>query len=50
MAERIRNVAIITKFNSIEAEKAASKITELLITKQIKVYSIVPSIVRNNSL
>ena len=37
MAERIRNVAIITKFNSIEAERAASKITELLITKQIKV-------------
>src|SRR5438067_463706 len=49
MAERIRNVAIITKFNSIEAERAASKITELLITKQIKVYSIVPSIVRNST-
>src|SRR5919206_900755 len=49
MAERIGNVAIITKFNSIEAERAASKITELLITKQIKVYSIVPSIVRNST-
>lgn len=49
MAETIRNVAIITKFNSIEAERAASKITELLIRKQIEVYSIVPSIVRNST-
>jgi NAD+ kinase len=47
MAETIRNVAIITKFNSIEAERAASRIAELLITKEIKVYSIFPSIINN---
>jgi NAD+ kinase len=49
MAERIRRIAIITKFNSMEAERAANIITESLISNEIKVYSIFPSKVRNST-
>jgi NAD+ kinase len=42
MAKAINRVAIITKTNSSEAEKAATTITKLLTTRNIKVYSILP--------
>jgi NAD+ kinase len=48
MAETIRNVAIITKINSIEAEKAAIRITNLLTNKNVKVYSISPLIMEGS--
>jgi NAD+ kinase len=42
MPNGIRNVAIITKINSIEAYQTAKSIGELLIGKRIKVYAIEP--------
>jgi NAD+ kinase len=48
MAYTIRNVAIITKTNNTEAEAAAKMITDLLITREIRVYSILPLILGNN--
>lgn len=48
MAKAIHNVVIITKINSSEAEKAASRITKLLTTRKVKVYSILPLIIDNS--
>jgi NAD+ kinase len=42
MAKAINRVAIITKINNGEAEKAATTITKLLTTRKVKVYSILP--------
>lgn len=42
MPNIIRNVAIITKINSIEAYQTAKSVSELLIGKKIKVYAIEP--------
>lgn len=42
MAKPISNAAIITKTNSLEAENAANRITELLTNRHVNVYSIAP--------
>src|ERR687884_1204291 len=49
MADTIRNVAIITKTDNTEAETAAKMITNLLITRKIKVYSILPLTLGNSA-
>ncbi|MFL6385297.1 MAG: NAD(+)/NADH kinase [Nitrososphaeraceae archaeon] len=49
MADTIRNVAIITKINNAEAETAAERITNLLITRKIRVYSILPLTLENST-
>src|SRR5918911_116657 len=49
MADTIHNVAIITKANNTEAETAAKMITGLLITRKIKVYSILPLTLGNST-
>ena len=49
MADTIHNVAIITKTNNTEAETAAKMITDLLITRKIKVYSILPLTLGNST-
>src|SRR5215212_4139674 len=49
MADTIRNVAIITKINNAEAETAAERITNLLITRKIMVYSILPLTLENST-
>jgi NAD+ kinase len=49
MAYTIRNVAIITKINNAEAETAAKRITNLLITRKISVYSILPLTLENST-
>ena len=49
MADTIRNVAIITKINNAEAETAAERITNLLITRKIRVYSILPLTLGNST-
>jgi NAD+ kinase len=48
MAKPIRNVAIITKINSIQAEKAASKLTKLLTSRKVNVYSMLPLVIDNS--
>jgi NAD+ kinase len=42
MAKEIKKVAIITKLNSAEAEEAARRIIDVLCSKEIETYSIVP--------
>jgi NAD+ kinase len=49
MVEIIRNAAIITKINSSDAEKAASRITRLLMNRKVKVYSIFPLTLENST-
>jgi NAD+ kinase len=49
MADTIRNVAIITKINNAEAETAAKRITNLLIARKIRVYSILPLTLENST-
>ena len=49
MADTIHNVAIITKTNNTEAETAAKMIAGLLITRKIKVYSILPLTLGNST-
>ena len=45
MTDVIRNVAVITKINSIQAEEAATRITKLLSAREVKVYCVYPLIV-----
>ena len=49
MADTIHNVAIITKTDNTEAETAAKMITGSLITRKIKVYSILPLTLGNST-
>ena len=49
MADTIRDVAIITKINNAEAETAAKRITNLLVTRRIRVYSILPLALDNST-
>ncbi|MBD0299293.1 MAG: NAD(+)/NADH kinase, partial [Nitrososphaera sp.] len=47
MAPNIRNVAIITKIGSSEADRAAIKVATLLRRRKIKVHSVLPFIIDN---
>ncbi len=47
MAPNIRNVAIITKIGSSEADSAAVKVAALLNRRKIKVNSVLPSIIND---
>jgi NAD+ kinase len=49
MADVIRNVAVITKINSVEAEEAARRITKLLTSREVKVYCVYPLILEEYS-
>src|SRR3712207_315874 len=47
MASNIRNVAIITKIGSNEADSAAIKVATLLNRKKINVHSVLPFIIND---
>jgi len=48
MAESISNIAIITKANSIQAEQAALRITEILTGRNIQVYAVSPLMIEGS--
>src|SRR5690348_6546061 len=48
MAESISNIAIITKTNSIQAEEAALRITEILTGQNIKVCAVSPLMIEGS--
>jgi NAD+ kinase len=48
MTEVIRNVAVIAKINSVQAENGVRRITQLLCDRHVKVYCVSPLVIKNS--